>query len=214
MKKKILLVLLLFTTACTANYELVYDGEALKETVVVEGVTKDYLLSISYALEDFDKKELVLLEETDKVFAQSYTVKDDVYTIKYNGEHIPGEFTKDSLMLYCYDNVNVVEKTDTIYISAFGSGLSDRCFQDYIDASLKTNYKVISSNADKVEGNVHTWNMENHADGINILIDRTSLYEEAGFGLSTLETISLVLGIVAVIALVPLYKILKKHTDS
>lgn len=215
MKKKLLFItLLLFATACTANYEIVYDGNELRESVTIDGLTREGSSVESFPFNELEEEKINLIDKSDKFFDQSVTVEEGIYTINYNGSHEIENFPVDSLMLHCYERVYVVDKRETLLVSTFGSNSHNGCFSSDVKANLTTDYVVVSSNADSIEGNTHVWDMENHVDGIEFLIDKEKMIEKEVSIVSKLNIAGIVFGAIIILASVPIYKILKSKLED
>ena len=166
MNKKVILLLILVlfvTTGCTATYNVeIYNDEIRVDGKVVElDSTKwhDSILGTTY-IEMIDWKTTG--DDESPVADGIYKISDDnqlgigsknKYTFD-NYEESPG-------IKACYKYFNIIEENGNIILS---TSVENTCFDsypnlDFITVNLKTNHKVVSNNADIVDGYHYTWNL-------------------------------------------------------
>lgn len=182
MKKKILLFIsLLFITGCSANYDIEIYNDQVKEDM--EFISTDSFNWDSEVQYGFSYRELVLASYEYPYPAFYNAVVDENDTIKldgveyYNNQLISdssrlgqklsyhkfnlNNFHESSILRKCYQYFNMIEQEDELVLS---TSLENLCFQEYpmldnITIHLKTNHKVVSHNADIVDGYHYTWNL-------------------------------------------------------
>lgn len=182
MKKKILLlILLVFMTGCSAEYDIeIYNNEVREDMEFVStdasmwdsevqyGLTYDDLLlaSLDYPYPVFndtvvDENDLIKIDGVE--YYKSTLIQDDFKLGQKLSYHkfTLDNFSKSSMVNKCYQYFNVIEDGDNIVLS---TSLKNLCFDEYkilntITVNLKTNHKVVSNNADTVVGYHYTWNI-------------------------------------------------------
>lgn len=183
MKKKlfILIFFLLCVTGCNANYNVeIYNNQVKEDMQFVEtdssswdseakyGLSYRSLLeaSINYPYPVFDD---TIVDENDTIkldgveYYNNSLISDATklgQRLKYN-KFTLDNFNQSSIIKKCYKYFNIIEEEDNIVISTSYENL---CFKEYpmldrITINLKTNHKVVSSNATRVKGYHYTWDL-------------------------------------------------------
>lgn len=184
MKKKIFILtfFLLCVTGCNANYDLeIYNNQVKENMQFTESNSSIWDSEVQYGL-----SYRTLLEASLKYPYPAFdnTVVDEDDTIKldgieyYNNSLISDtnklgqkltynkftldNFNESSIVKKCYQYFNVIEENNNIVLS---TSLENLCFTEYpnldtITVNIKTNHKVVSSNADIVNGYHYTWNID------------------------------------------------------
>ena len=201
MKKKFILLILLFlVTGCSANYDIEIYNNTVKEDMeyfdsissnwdseALYGLTYRELVtdSVSYPYPVFDS---TVVDENDtikidgveyydnKLISDSNKLGQSLSYHKFNLDN----FNDSSIVKKCYKYFSILEEGDNIILS---TSLENTCFDaypslDYITVNLKTNHKVVSSNADVVNGYHYTWNLsrENKDDSAILITLKKNEY--------------------------------------
>lgn len=199
MKKKILFLLffLLMVTGCSSSYDIeIYNNQVKEKMEFVSTSSYTWDNEVKYG---FSYRELLLASYKYPYPAFSSTVVDEDDTIKLdNVEYYKNtlidtsdklglmleynKFTLDnfndsSIVKKCYQYFNIIEEDDNVIIS---TSTTNKCFDEYplldtITVNLKTNHKVVNSNASFSKGYHYTWNLsrENKDDAaISITIKK------------------------------------------
>lgn len=198
MKKSLLLLfLLVFVTGCNANYDIEIKNNQVKEKLeffstdtstwdseVQYGLTYRSLLeaSVDYPYPAFDS---TVVDENDTIKLDGVEYYDNkLITDNYKlGQRLEyrkfktNNFNDSSIVKKCYQYFSVLEEGKNIILS---TSLKNLCFDEYplldnITINLKTNHKVVSSNADTVKGYHYTWNLsreDKDDSGISITIKK------------------------------------------
>lgn len=194
MKKKILLlILLVFVTGCNAEYNIeIYNGEVREDMEFVSTDSSVWDSEVQYGL---TYRDLLLASVRYPYPAFNDTIVDEDDTIKLDGveyydnrlisdagrlgqklkyhKFTLDNFSESSIVNKCYQYFNVIEEGDNVVLS---TSLKNLCFDEYpildnITIKLKTNHKVVSSNADIVDGYHYTWNIDrDNKDDAAVLI--------------------------------------------
>lgn len=213
-KKILLIIVILFMTACQTNYSLKYDGSNLEETISASGISEEDMLEGSFPLSSLEDKQVKLFPDSKTNFEQNYIVDENMYTITYKAKHNLDSFSKESYLNNCFDKVKTIKGDNTFYISAYRDNSNGRCFQKNSLAKFITDYEVLSSNADRKEGNSYIWDVDKHANGIEIMINTSKLTNEKSTPFLGVGLFKIIFAIVIVVLLVPTYIILKKKVED
>ena len=164
MKKIIfMLIVLLFLTGCTANYELQINNNKIKEKLTV--------LETNLELVDIEndsgwtiRDSFESLLSKDEFGVKNYTIKslnnDEQLGIEYNSQKLESLENANVLNL-CYTNPTITVDKNIVKIK---TGDNFECYDLYenlesVKVTFKTNHKVISTNADSKQGNKYIWNI-------------------------------------------------------
>lgn len=161
MKKFLLIICLVFLmTGCDVNYNITIDEDIFDENIVLSFSKSN----TSYDDISFypDNKIPVYPTEKDKKFYNSKIVENtDSYDLIYSYKHDFYSLKNSYFINNCYHNMSITESDDRIVID---SGEDFACFigddglrADSLKINVTTKLKVISNNADTVNGNTYTW---------------------------------------------------------
>lgn len=163
MKKKFFLsiFILLLATGCDGTYNLeIYDNRYKEDITVAEnnpsnwyttnknGVSFNQLLTEEYNRDNFYYKKK--LTSTTTTMGLNYKSDFDLDT--YSSIAIPYR---------CYQYFTVLDEGDDIVISTSTKNICYDLYEwlDNITINVKTNHKVLDSNADSVKNGVYTWHL-------------------------------------------------------
>lgn len=182
MKKLILIfILTFFLTGCSATYNIEIYNDQVKEDLeyintnsstwdkeAEYGLTYRQLVtsSIEYPYPAFnstvvDENDTIKLDGVEyyenKLISDNYKLGQSLSYHDFTLEN----FSDSSIIKKCYQYFNIIEEEDNIILS---TSYENRCFEEYknlddITINLKTNHKVVSNNADIVNGYNYTWNI-------------------------------------------------------
>ena len=159
MKKKIILLFsLILLTGCSAEYNLTIVNDSYKEELNVDNVKidniSDLILPLYYDIDEYDVDRV---KPGDDGF---YNAKLDKNSYSLFNTFNYSSFIKSTLLNSCYDRVDVIKNSKKIYLSTVGSF---KCYDNYNVDDIKVNiiskYKLVDSNADSVNNNVYSWNI-------------------------------------------------------
>ena len=185
MKKKILIIstLILFATGCNCEYNLNIENNVYKEEVILMGEDASEVYSFNKKWEipvDKDEYNVGLDPQSDSIDSS------DIYTYKLSGNNLTfshnftkNEYAKSSAVSNCYDMLTVSNYSDSIIIS---SSQNVKCFDRYpslnnVTVNIKVDKKVTSNNADNLNGNTYTWQLnKNNVNNksINLVLENKS----------------------------------------
>ena len=162
--KIIFLCLIFLITGCSVEYNLVInDDNSVNETVIATEKTKrmesqtrlkgDAAITYLYDMYKRDGEKLSTRTDSNNTYAtvtKSYSSIDN-YAKKFKSD--------------VFEKVSISKKNNNVNFSAkqsymLGGNFSHQLLYDEIKVNITIPYKVVKSNADKVNGNVYTWNIE------------------------------------------------------
>ena len=173
MKKIIFLLLILLVSGCSANYNLEISNDSFKENINVK-INKNLIpehteqsdIEIDDPITPFLNDKTSALFSDEKAYYKKKVVHFGDYvdvTMKYN--YTSEKFKDSNSLNLCFEDF-VFEDKDTYYLHAYGPFYC--LYTDTIIINIKTDNKVIKSNATSINGNVHTWEINasnsNNAD--------------------------------------------------
>lgn len=162
--KKILLLsfILILLSGCTANYEVVIDGDKIKERLTITETDKsifDKITDTGWTVRDsFDA-----LLSGDEFSRQDYSIKslnsEDQLGVKYSNDSLES-LENSSVINQCFNNPSISVEDNIVYIDTG----EFECFDlydnlDSIRIAFKTNHKVLDTNADTIENDSYIWNI-------------------------------------------------------
>lgn len=166
MKKVILGILLIFLTGCTAKYNINITENNIKELINIK-VSRSVLTNDEYK---------TLTSIINKPYETEYTYydlkskeKNGILSSTFTYTHSFDNYSLSNAVTYCYDEEGMAEEPifsytdDTVKIS---TPKEVECFKDSdnlfnplteLKVNITTKLKVVSNNADEVDGNTYTW---------------------------------------------------------
>lgn len=186
MKKILLLILLVFlVTGCTSSYEIVFDD------TIDEKITINYDGDIYKVVEEFEfdgdsfyfeselvKSRIPSLIEFKDYYKKNIEVKNNKSIITLNYKYSYENFENSYLISECFEKSNFINNDEYYYVSLGGSFY---CYGvDHFTLKMKTDYKVLRSNADREENGYYIWDIEtdNKDDEVELQLSKTVKKEE------------------------------------
>ena len=177
-----ILPILIILSGCSNDYELIIDNNTINEKVNFEIKNEDYdkailinrIFTITNNILETDTKEDIAKKVINDLrgnnFKPSYE-SDDLYNKKVNGDNIElnytfksNDFKTSNIFTYCFGNYFFDSNEDYYLIK--GSGGFSCLINSKMTIAIKSKYRIIDNNADKIKGNVYYWNFnsENNLD--------------------------------------------------
>jgi len=189
MKKRILFIImiLLLTTGCTCEYNLIINGNSYKEEIILIAETSNEISSFNQEWEiPVDKDEYEKISGFDnetEIDTKIYNYKLSSNKLTFNYDFSRSNISKSTAAYNCYNKLTVSNYNNTTIIST--SPKAD-CFDKHppltsVKVNIKVDREVISNNADNVSGNTYTWNItkENASNkSINLVLSNDSQEED------------------------------------
>lgn len=166
MKKKNLLILMLFCltciTGCTVDYNLDFTDTELKEVININ------LTASENNEENIDKMEYSAKYEAAAISKQYNQVpynftsakQKDKYVGTFSYDYTTTEFNDAHLIRTCYDSFNFVQTEKGFQLvtsDTFNCGSYSYLSVEKYTITVTSNHKVIESNADMVDKNKYIW---------------------------------------------------------
>ena len=175
--KKILLIVTIFLlTGCTATYNLTIDEDVIKENVNVNIPTE--LIDEDELSFQVDNSDIVYFNGKQK-YNTKLTNNYDKYLINYKFEHKLNDYSNSKFVIQCYQNTNLEETDDQIKLATSNEfkciKMYDGVYLNSAQINITTDLKVLENNADEINGNTYTWNIneENYTNKpINITMQK------------------------------------------
>ena len=192
MKKKInlLIFILLFTTGCSCQYDLVIDGTTYKETTYIVGSNSEEINNLNTKWEiPINKDNYYIGDEST-----NYKSLDSIYDYSFNKNTLKlshtfnrGEFTNSTMASACYKSLTTTNYQGSAIISTNNVA---SCFETYpnlnnVVINITVNEQVRDHNADSVNGNTYTWKIDKNNyknKGINLIYKNTDKEDNSNQG--------------------------------
>ena len=165
MVRKILLIICLvfLLTGCDVTYNLIInDDETFDESVMfsfLKSNTKPEDLSVYVN----DKLPLSNNQYESRKYNSQINVSENTYDLVYDYSHDFNNFRNTLFVDSCYNDSKITRTDDKITIR---SGKGFRCLNpdnglitDNVKINITTKLEVLDNNADEVNGNTYTWNI-------------------------------------------------------
>lgn len=207
MKNRMLLLyigMIILLTGCKATYNLEISQSGMKENLVIYATTisenstiKNYPL-VAYITEnvndDYSNDLNILFEKIDGIdyYNDSISLDDQGFTtIKYKYNFDYDKFLDSSIINGSYDKIvlnkydsNDDGKDDYTVFSTMGNFIPFERYNTLENVTIKITclFKMISHNADKVDGNTYIWNFtKDNVKDINLVYDTNSVIDKRNF---------------------------------
>lgn len=178
----IILIFLLALTGCSSEYNIEFNNNKIKEEIITNISSSD-IPNQDSSIAEVDDRVTPFIQEDQYPFADDEekkykkTVNEESgntkVTLQYTYSH--DDYRKSKVYNTCFEKKSF-NNLDNGYQLNF-SGTFYCLYGDEVVVNIKTNNKVISNNATKVNGNTYTWiiNAENVNDvNIDIKISKYS----------------------------------------
>ncbi len=178
MKKIILLLITCFLlTGCNATYEVNITKDKIYDTIKIT-TNSSNITNADKTTTDKFTKQLAEFERGHDYYKRELFTTDKLTGYQYTYDFTYEEYTAMSQLRKCYKDFEMTNDNQ-ITIKTSNQFLCKTYYKDVnnIEITLTSEYKVVSSNADKQKGNQHTWiiNSNNYNNKpINITIDKNN----------------------------------------
>lgn len=150
-KVLILFCLLFFLTGCSVQYDLDFSDDIFKESIKIGKFDKDKIVG-------FDLYEPISYYDSNT---------SDYYNLNYSKGYLNldydysiSKFRVSSTLTECYDFSGITTDDKYFYIltsDEFKCLSYDGYVANNVKINFTTDYEVVETNADSVDGNVYTW---------------------------------------------------------
>lgn len=198
MKKILFLIIIcLFLTGCTVNYNLEINDTTFKESITGNVLNSELNTNDSSSINNY----LFLLNgdqpsfyKNDNIFYNKETNNtQDGINFEYTYTFNENNFNNSRIINECFDN-HIYNYVDNKYYLVV-SGKFNCNYSDITNINITTNYNVTSNNATKIKNNTYTWTIdETNKDDLYffITIDK-STNSKLDLSWNTFKTIGLIL---------------------
>ena len=160
MKKFILLLSIFLLTGCGVQYNLTINKETIDENITLsideQSIDERMISELTY------ERNSPYLNSKEYYEINSYN-NGSISNYNYKFSHKINDFANDKLLKWCYQNVEIKNdfaqfsiNTSDIFICARQESQNKL---DYAQINITTDLKVVSNNADEVNGKTYTWNI-------------------------------------------------------
>lgn len=181
MKKRIVFVLmiLLFATGCTCEYNLTIDNNVYKEEINIKGETSNEITNLNKKWQiPVDKEEYDIGTDpstTSIPTTDTYNYNFTNNTLKLNNDFTKNGYLNSTAVSNCYKKLSIENYSNSTIISTSQNTL---CFDKYpslnnLVINITVDRPVTKNNADSVSGNTYTWNINKSnasKKGINLVL--------------------------------------------
>lgn len=210
--KKIIFVLFItiFITGCTVEYNLNIDENQISENININIEDISALPEDSYEQLTYPQNKVYFKE--NQYYAVDYTEEDNNLYSSFNYVHEIDKFNGATVLDLCYPNRTIENTQNEIRISTtgsfacafteFGADIS------YAQINITTKLKVTESNADEVNNNTYTWNIDktNYTNKpINIVIEKNNKTTDSKVNNASTELFIILGSITALLIVIGLY---------
>lgn len=163
MKKILILLLLILLCGCTSSYNLEISNDSFKESInmyidksIIPTTTQDGIELDDQVTPFLKNKYSAFFSNESAFYNKKVNELDDAYEVNMDYKYDEKNFKDANSLNSCFSNF-IYESNKNYYIHAYGEFLC--LYSDEFKISIKTKNKVIRHNADSVNGNVYTWNI-------------------------------------------------------
>ncbi len=181
MKKRInILLVLLLLTGCTCEYDLKISKETYKEEIKLiasnteenNQLNQKWIIPINREIYNHPGDSETPIPADTEIY--KYTLSGNTLIFSYNFDG--NQYQKSSAVANCYNTLTVTNYMNSMILSTSKNAI---CFEQYptltnLIVNITIDGKVSSHNADRVNGNVYTWQINRNnasSKAINLVID-------------------------------------------
>lgn len=182
MKKIISLILaILLLTGCSAKYDITFTDDKIKDEIRVYTDSDTVNNATQSTINSFSNKILEWERGHDHYTREVYTDNGITgYLYKYDFNY--DEYDAMSQIRKCYEDFELTYNDSEIILKTSNKFLCQNYYKDVTDLTItiNTDKVIISSNADEINGNTHTWkiNKTNYNNKpLEIKINRQEIYK-------------------------------------
>ena len=190
MKKIFLLLCILFLTGCDVVYNInigdneivestdfyAYESDNVEVNINSDGTVDRFAPSLDILLDSYLDAEYNAFYH-NSINKNLYTIKkfEDEFGMNLKYKFNYKNYSDSSLVNSCFKEVSVSEKGNNLTIDLKDASI---CFSkdsykrlDSVKININTNLKVTDNNADSINGNIYTWDIdEDNAESKEVLI--------------------------------------------
>lgn len=168
MIKKLLLIFtcVFLLTGCDVTYDLTIDeNEVFKEKVTIPALKQDtnFETLTSYLK---NKLPISISKYENNYYNSQIYVGDNYYNLIYDYDYNLTNVVNGYFIKLCFPNTNITSSSSEINVAS-GKGFNcmvvdENLIVDSVKVNITTELEVLENNADEVNGNTYTWNINNN----------------------------------------------------
>lgn len=195
--------MLLFVSGCSVDYNLTFKGRELSENIKIDATNSNIT---EEQINNLLKNQLYI--DTEQ---QLYQIKQKKKKLELSQKYTTNTYENSPLLSQCYTAYNFIEESqyyDLTTSSTFTCNPFEYMYIDELKIKIKTNYKVLSHNADSVENNTYIWNItteNSHNKPIQIRFSKEKIRNKIGL---------IILGITVIITIIIFLIVMKKQRKN
>ena len=231
MKKRLLFIIcfVLLLTGCDVNYSVTINEDETFDEEITMSFLKTPSDGNNLTIAEDDKTPISINPNEDKFYSSKIIDKGNTYDMVYTYKHDMNSIKRAYFIANCFPETRISNTEDRIIINS-GDGFA--CFigddglkADSVKININTKLKVLNNNADSVDGNTYTWNInENNYLAKEIYFEVERVNNEGGLSSLGKEitqknsasslTIVIVFSIVIVAGLIYLFVRYKRNKNN
>ena len=191
----LLLISIIFLSACEANYTITINKDSINEKIeVLDNVSQNRTVTDimenykrKYPVYDYDKIEeydnLYVKYDGVEYYNQTYSIDDNGYHLFYDYTYPIEKFKEANSINYTYNYKNITYKDNILKIAIGATNNNMKYDNNFTNLTVNiiTDYIVLNNNADSVIGNRYIWyiNKNNNDEKlINFEVDLSKTQSE------------------------------------
>lgn len=216
MKKILFLIpLVLIISGCSSTYNLEIGNDSFKEQINMNfdktQIPSEYIdeeIEIDDQITPLLEDEIsAFFSENNKYYKKNINYYDDYVDVKLSYNYSASEFKDSNSLNSCFESV-IFDDKDSYYIHVYGNFYC--LYSDEVTINIKTDNKVIRSNATSVNGNIYTWKINNdNKEEVDIEFEVSK-----GFPWKSIIKYSIITGLSLVVLFVIVYYIYNKNKKN
>lgn len=213
----IIFLTLLMLTGCTINYDLNFDNGKIIEQIEGEASNSEITPEVegrndvnpNYYYLYLDNRALIdSQEEYDKKITDTQNGKKFEFKYEYNNNYM-----NSRIINTCFEDHFIEETDEYYYIKLNGKFYCN--YMDELNINVTSDYKVLSTNAKKINKNTYSWTLDDY-DNTDILLMVSKIEKNDNTSkpklFDTFQLIGLIIFSILVIITYILYK--KKNSEN
>ena len=211
--KKIYIIcaFVLLLSGCTADYNLTISDNKIVENFSTQiykteiPVKTDNGIELDDQLTPFiEQNQNPFINNDEIVYDKNVIEEDDYRLVDYSFSYSKEEFADSTVLNRCFENAKYSYKNNYKFIL---TGTFYCLYNDQLNIKVKTSNKVLSHNADNVDGNTYIWHIDkSNVDNVNIRmkIERNSVNKFVSrYSLALIVlSVSIIIGIGMMVAVI------------
>lgn len=164
----IFILIVIVVSGCTSSYNLIIDDDTFKEEININ-IENELYQYYPFSEDNIEFKQYPLYNNNVDVYNTKVIDNDNDKDVILTYSYSPSDFSNSNTINICFENHEFL--FDDKYYEFNLNGHFNCLYEENININVITNNKVVSNNADSVNGNVYTWHInQENKDNISIEI--------------------------------------------